>query len=145
MGHFVYAAKAFDVLERLDPDPEYWEGKRGACIGQNYDPFDYTYFVCILSFYGFLYNFTVYFCYCLILYIIFYITYINKTYDTTSYCIYTGVFQQLIAQTLLPGSAATQGATAAVKVEDLQEVCMCCLYIMCIVYDAYSVHCMNIM
>merc|ERR1719258_515268 len=24
---------AFDVLERLDPDPEYWEGKRGACVG----------------------------------------------------------------------------------------------------------------
>jgi len=33
MGAFFYAAKAFDVLERLDPDPEYWEGKRGACIG----------------------------------------------------------------------------------------------------------------
>ena len=33
MGHFLYAAKAFDVLERLDPDPEYWEGKRGACVG----------------------------------------------------------------------------------------------------------------
>jgi len=31
MGQFLYAAKAFDVLERLDPDPEYWEGKRGAC------------------------------------------------------------------------------------------------------------------
>ncbi|KAH7484598.1 Intraflagellar transport protein 56 [Phytophthora ramorum] len=30
---FFYAAKAFDVLERLDPDPEYWEGKRGACLG----------------------------------------------------------------------------------------------------------------
>lgn len=30
---FFYAAKAFDVLERLDPDPEYWEGKRGACFG----------------------------------------------------------------------------------------------------------------
>jgi len=29
MGSFFYAAKAFDVLERLDPDPEYWEGKRG--------------------------------------------------------------------------------------------------------------------
>jgi intraflagellar transport protein 56 len=25
--------QAFDVLERLDPDPEYWEGKRGACVG----------------------------------------------------------------------------------------------------------------
>lgn len=33
MGHFLYATKAFDVLERLDPDPEYWEGKRGACVG----------------------------------------------------------------------------------------------------------------
>ncbi|KAK9496831.1 hypothetical protein O3M35_012938 [Rhynocoris fuscipes] len=33
MGHFLYAAKAFDLLERLDPSPEYWEGKRGACIG----------------------------------------------------------------------------------------------------------------
>lgn len=33
MGAFYYAAKAFDVLERLDPDPEYWEGKRGACMG----------------------------------------------------------------------------------------------------------------
>ncbi|KAG6623472.1 Intraflagellar transport protein 56 [Phytophthora cinnamomi] len=31
--HYYYAAKAFDVLERLDPDPEYWEGKRGACMG----------------------------------------------------------------------------------------------------------------
>ncbi|ETK95996.1 hypothetical protein F442_01144 [Phytophthora nicotianae P10297] len=33
MGEFLYAAKAFDILERLDPDPEYWEGKRGACVG----------------------------------------------------------------------------------------------------------------
>ena len=33
MGAFFYSAKAFDVLERLDPDPEYWEGKRGACVG----------------------------------------------------------------------------------------------------------------
>ena len=32
-GHFFYALKAFDVLERLDPSPEYWEGKRGACVG----------------------------------------------------------------------------------------------------------------
>ncbi|TPX55336.1 hypothetical protein PhCBS80983_g05388 [Powellomyces hirtus] len=30
---FYYSAKAFDVLERLDPNPEYWDGKRGACIG----------------------------------------------------------------------------------------------------------------
>ena len=34
MGQFFFAAKAFDVLEKLDPNPEYWEGKRGACIGQ---------------------------------------------------------------------------------------------------------------
>jgi intraflagellar transport protein 56 len=33
MGHFYYACKAFDVLERLDSDPEFWEGKRGAAIG----------------------------------------------------------------------------------------------------------------
>lgn len=33
MGQFYYACKAFDVLERLDPDPEFWEGKRGAAIG----------------------------------------------------------------------------------------------------------------
>jgi intraflagellar transport protein 56 len=33
MGLFLYSAKAFDVLERLDPNPEFWEGKRGACIG----------------------------------------------------------------------------------------------------------------
>jgi intraflagellar transport protein 56 len=31
---FVWAAKAFDVLERLDPTTaEHWEGKRGACVG----------------------------------------------------------------------------------------------------------------
>jgi intraflagellar transport protein 56 len=33
MGCFYYSAKAFDVLERLDPNPEYWDGKRGACVG----------------------------------------------------------------------------------------------------------------
>jgi intraflagellar transport protein 56 len=33
MGHFYYAARAFDMLERMDPNPEYWEGKRGACAG----------------------------------------------------------------------------------------------------------------
>lgn len=33
MGQFYYAAKAFHLLERLDPNPEYWEGKRGACVG----------------------------------------------------------------------------------------------------------------
>ena len=25
--------QAFDMLERLDPNPEYWEGKRGAAVG----------------------------------------------------------------------------------------------------------------
>eukprot|EP00954_Amorphochlora_amoebiformis_P019248 1331433-Amorphochlora_amoeboformis.AAC.1 len=33
VGEFYFSAKAFDVLERLDPSPEYWEGKRGACCG----------------------------------------------------------------------------------------------------------------
>ncbi len=34
MGHFLYAAKAFEVLERLEPgDPEHSDGKRGACVG----------------------------------------------------------------------------------------------------------------
>lgn len=30
---FFYAAKAFDVLERLDNDPEYIQGKKCSCIG----------------------------------------------------------------------------------------------------------------
>ena len=29
----LYAFDATAPLERLDPDPEYWEGKRGACVG----------------------------------------------------------------------------------------------------------------
>lgn len=33
VGLFYYAAKAYDALERLDPNPEYWDGKRGACVG----------------------------------------------------------------------------------------------------------------
>ncbi|KAK3907924.1 Intraflagellar transport protein 56 [Frankliniella fusca] len=33
LGHFWFSAKAFDMLERLDPSPEHWEGKRGACVG----------------------------------------------------------------------------------------------------------------
>lgn len=33
IGEFWYAAKAFDMLNKLDPSPEYWEGKRGACCG----------------------------------------------------------------------------------------------------------------
>eukprot|EP00921_Rhytidocystis_pertsovi_P010779 GHVQ01017367.1.p1 GENE.GHVQ01017367.1~~GHVQ01017367.1.p1 ORF type:complete len:581 (+),score=50.03 GHVQ01017367.1:68-1810(+) len=32
-GLFYWACKAFDILERLDPDPEFWEGKRGAAVG----------------------------------------------------------------------------------------------------------------
>ncbi|VDO03862.1 unnamed protein product [Rodentolepis nana] len=32
-SQFYIAAKAFDVLERLDSSPEYWKSKRGACIG----------------------------------------------------------------------------------------------------------------
>uniref|UniRef100_A0A6Q2ZQC7 Intraflagellar transport protein 56 n=1 Tax=Esox lucius TaxID=8010 RepID=A0A6Q2ZQC7_ESOLU len=33
MGQFYWAAKAFDALEKLDPGSNYWEGKRGACVG----------------------------------------------------------------------------------------------------------------
>lgn len=33
MGQFFYSAKAFDVLEKIDPNPEYWEAKRGAVVG----------------------------------------------------------------------------------------------------------------
>lgn len=33
VGAFYYACRAFDVLERLDPNPEFWEGKRGAAMG----------------------------------------------------------------------------------------------------------------
>ena len=33
MGSFYYSAKAFDALERMDSNPEYWEGKRGALVG----------------------------------------------------------------------------------------------------------------
>ncbi|XP_045477389.1 intraflagellar transport protein 56 [Harmonia axyridis] len=32
-GEFWYAAKAFDMLDRLEPNPEFWEGKRGAVVG----------------------------------------------------------------------------------------------------------------
>jgi len=32
-GAFLYSAKSFDTLERLDQNPEYWDGKRGACVG----------------------------------------------------------------------------------------------------------------
>ena len=33
MGQFLYAAKAFDALQKIDQNPEYWEGKRGAAAG----------------------------------------------------------------------------------------------------------------
>jgi hypothetical protein len=32
-GAFYFAAKAFDLLEKLDGNPEFWDGKRGACAG----------------------------------------------------------------------------------------------------------------
>lgn len=32
-GQYFYAAKAFDALEKLDGTQEFWEGKRGACVG----------------------------------------------------------------------------------------------------------------
>lgn len=33
MGEFWFAAKAFDMLDKLEPNPEFWEGKRGAIVG----------------------------------------------------------------------------------------------------------------
>ena len=33
LGHFFYAARAFDILERIQPDATYWEGKQGDCAG----------------------------------------------------------------------------------------------------------------
>ncbi|OAF70528.1 TPR repeat protein 26 [Intoshia linei] len=33
MGHFFYAAKAFDELDKMDSDNDFWVAKRGACIG----------------------------------------------------------------------------------------------------------------
>ena len=32
-GFFLAAARAFDVLEQLDPSTEYWQAKQGACAG----------------------------------------------------------------------------------------------------------------
>jgi len=32
-GCFFYAARAFDILERLNSNSEYFEGKLGACAG----------------------------------------------------------------------------------------------------------------
>ena len=33
MGHFLFAAKAFNVLGSVDPGPEFWDAKRGSCVG----------------------------------------------------------------------------------------------------------------
>ncbi|VDM77638.1 unnamed protein product [Strongylus vulgaris] len=33
VGEFYFAAKAFDGLEKIDPSPENWQGKRGATCG----------------------------------------------------------------------------------------------------------------
>lgn len=33
MGSFLIAARAFDVLERVDPNPDFYDGKVGACVG----------------------------------------------------------------------------------------------------------------
>lgn len=33
MGDFWYSAKAFDILDKIEPSPEHWEGKRGAVVG----------------------------------------------------------------------------------------------------------------
>lgn len=33
VGEYYTSAKAFHAMERVDPNPEYWEGKRGACCG----------------------------------------------------------------------------------------------------------------
>lgn len=33
VGQFYYSAKAFDLLQSIEPITEYWNGKRGACCG----------------------------------------------------------------------------------------------------------------
>ncbi|VDN02069.1 unnamed protein product [Thelazia callipaeda] len=33
IGDYYYSAKSFDALERAEPNPHYWEGKRGAVVG----------------------------------------------------------------------------------------------------------------
>ncbi|KAM3719016.1 Intraflagellar transport protein [Dirofilaria immitis] len=33
VGDYLYSAKSFDAMERIEPKQEYWEGKRGAIIG----------------------------------------------------------------------------------------------------------------
>lgn len=32
-GQFYVAAKAFDILDKYDPNPEHAAAKRGACVG----------------------------------------------------------------------------------------------------------------
>ena len=34
MGHFYYAAKAYDILERLDSENDYEEALKGASVGR---------------------------------------------------------------------------------------------------------------
>lgn len=33
IGDYLYSAKSFHAMEKIEPNPEYWEGKRGAVIG----------------------------------------------------------------------------------------------------------------
>ncbi|VDK79917.1 unnamed protein product [Litomosoides sigmodontis] len=33
IGDYLYAAKSFDAMGEIEPNPDYWEGKRGAVIG----------------------------------------------------------------------------------------------------------------
>jgi intraflagellar transport protein 56 len=35
MGHFYYAAKAFDILDRLDSDRDYEDALRGSVVGKH--------------------------------------------------------------------------------------------------------------
>ena len=34
MGQFLVSCRAFDALQKAEPNPEFWEGKRGAAAGQ---------------------------------------------------------------------------------------------------------------
>lgn len=33
MGQFMTSLRAFEQLDTIDPNPEYWEGKQGAALG----------------------------------------------------------------------------------------------------------------
>lgn len=33
MGQFITSLRAFEQLDTIDPNPEYWEGKQGATLG----------------------------------------------------------------------------------------------------------------